>query len=170
MKKPREKTQAIFFYKNNTDLARWGTQELRELRPLILENSGGNSGGTSPRMQVVLQPAEVLDAREQDKNKTERLTWREVADASRDQEPELHATEKTTIKQKKKSLQKQAGEVQCEDYLLENVYNFDYLGSDLQADHKNAAIVRMGLAKSVFGNMMKIWKSDLALRVPIQQN
>ena len=25
------------------------TQELRELRPLILENSGGNSGGTSPR-------------------------------------------------------------------------------------------------------------------------
>ena len=26
-----------------------GTQELRELRPHILENSGGDSGGTSPR-------------------------------------------------------------------------------------------------------------------------
>ena len=27
-----------------------GTQELRGLRPLILENSGENSGGTSPRI------------------------------------------------------------------------------------------------------------------------
>ena len=70
------------------------------------------------------------------------------------------------IKQKKKSLQKQLGEVHCEGYLLEleNVYNFNYLGSDSQADgdHKHAAIVRMGLAKSVLGNMMKIWKSDQA--------
>ena len=52
----------------------------------------------------------------------------------------------------------------CEDYLLENIFNFNYLGSDFQADgdHKNAAMVRLGLAKSVFGNMIKIWKSDLA--------
>ena len=52
----------------------------------------------------------------------------------------------------------------CEDYLLENVFNFNYLGSGFQADgdHKHAAIVRMGLAKSVFGNMMKIWKLGLA--------
>ena len=66
------------------------------------------------------------------------------------------ATEKAMIKQKKKSLQKQIGEVHCEDYLLENVFNFDYLGSEFQADgdHKHATIVRMGLAKSVFGNMM----------------
>ena len=48
----------------------------------------------------------------------------------------------------------------CVGYLLENVFNFNYLGSNFQADgdHKHAAIVRMGLAKSVFGNMMKIWK------------
>ena len=43
----------------------------------------------------------------------------------------------------------------------ENAFTFDYLGSDFQADgdHKHAAIVRMGLAKSVSGNMVKIWKS-----------
>ena len=65
------------------------------------------------------------------------------------------------------TLQKQQDEVHCGGYLLGNVFNFNYLGSDFQADgnHKHAAIVRMELAKSVFGNMMKmmkIWKSDLA--------
>ena len=69
------------------------------------------------------------------------------------------------MKEKKRSLQRQAGEVYCEEYLLENVFNFTYLGSDFQADgvHRNAAIVRMGLAKAVYGKMMKIWKSNLAL-------
>ena len=71
-------------------------------------------------------------------------------------------TEKAITKQKKKSLQKQQGEVHCEDYLLENVFNFNYLGSDFQADGDHAAVVGVGLAKSVSGIMVKIWKSDLA--------
>ena len=79
------------------------------------------------------------------------------------------ATERAMVKEKKRSMQRQAGEVYCEDYLLENVFNFTYLGSDFQADgaHRNAAIVRMGLAKTVFGKMMNIWKSDLALPVKL---
>ena len=57
----------------------------------------------------------------------------------------------------------------CEGYLLENVFNFVYLGFDFQADgaHRNVAIVRMGLAKSVYGKMMAIWKSNLALLVKL---
>ena len=79
------------------------------------------------------------------------------------------ATEKAMVKEKKRSLQKQAGEAYCEEYLLENVFNFTYLGSDFQADgvHRTAAIVRMGIAKTVYGEMMKIWKSNLALPVKL---
>ena len=47
------------------------------------------------------------------------------------------------------------------DKLLENVFNFLYLGSDFQAngDHSHAMKVRMAQAKERFGSMWQIWEA-----------
>ena len=62
-------------------------------------------------------------------NKTGRLTRREAVKSMQAGTRTGTTTKKATIKQKKKYPQKQIGEAHCEDYLLENVFNFDYLGS-----------------------------------------
>ena len=80
------------------------------------------------------------------------------------------ASEKALIKEKIKGLQKDVGKVYCEEHLLKNVYHFCYLGADFQVDgdHRQAAIIRLGMAKTVFGKMMHIWKSDLALPIKME--
>ena len=68
------------------------------------------------------------------------------------------------IRNRKKKTQEQAGKVLLEGTPLENVFCFTYLGSDFQADgeQKQAVKVRMAMAKTVFGQLMNIWESDLA--------
>jgi hypothetical protein len=84
------------------------------------------------------------------------------------------ASEKALIKEKIKGLhiQKDVGKVHCEEHLFnllncENVFHFCYLRADFQVDgdQRQAAIIRLGMAKTIFGKMMHIWKSDLALAV-----
>jgi hypothetical protein len=49
---------------------------------------------------------------------------------------------------------------------LKKVYNFKYLGFGFQADGDvgQAMLLRMGLAKAVFGQLRHIWDSDLSVR------
>ena len=54
-----------------------------------------------------------------------------------------------------KELQAGCGSVRVGDKLLENLFNFAYLGSDFQAngDHSHAMKVRMAQAKECFGSI-----------------
>ena len=74
--------------------------------------------------------------------------------------------EKAVVRRKKERAQEAAGEVWIGDHKLKNVYNFKYLGFMFLADgdRRHAAAIRMGIARTRFGQLHNIWGSTVIPR------
>ena len=63
---------------------------------------------------------------------------------------------------KKRAAEAILGKVQIENYALENVHTFDYLGSRLQVDGDDEADVRyrMDIAQAAFASLSHLWMDN----------
>jgi exonuclease III len=78
-------------------------------------------------------------------------------------------TEKLALKTMQALHQASLPRVACEGAPLNNVYRFDYLGISLQAngDKTQAAICRMAIAKTAFGQLRHLW-ADASLSLSLK--
>ena len=72
-------------------------------------------------------------------------------------------TQTAVTRRKQCDIQAEAGQVFLEETLLSNVFDFKYLGFTFSADgdFRHAISVRMAQAKARFGQLWKIWGSEL---------
>ena len=72
-------------------------------------------------------------------------------------------TERAVLRNKQKEVRKDAGEIYLEGPLLENVFNFKYVGFTASADcvFRHAVAVRLAQEKARFGQLWKIWGSNI---------